>query len=144
MKKISNGDNLYHTNDFHFLNSRIEGVEELNNTKLKGLKDLIDMQFSAMKVANELAATNLHVKLEEMNRFREENKGLRSEFLSNDKYNVQHEVLRKEITEIKEARLTADGILKGKADANSVTWLRWGFVITSLLTLTLIVLRFIK
>jgi len=141
MKKITNGDTLYHTNDFHFLNSKISAVEELSETKLRGLSDLISMQFSAMKIANELAAENLHIKLNEMNKFREETKNLQNTFLPIERYELQHDVLLKDIKEIREAKALSDGELKGKADIGSMLWLRWGFIITSALTLMLIILR---
>ena len=77
------------------------------------LKEYFESKFAALDKANALAYQTLEKRLEGMNEFREALRDQTKNFITR----VEHDVLCKEVQELKEFRSE----LKGKASQNSVT-----------------------
>ena len=83
--------------------------------KIQHLEKMLELHRAYQREQVDAAYTVLHVKLDEMNKFREENKDLTARFVTREWSELQHAALADRLTKLELSRSNFDGRLVGMA-----------------------------
>ena len=125
-----------------YVDQRIDALEKgvnSNRTESISIKEYVDVRLKAISESTDLAAGLLNHRLESMNEFRAAMKDQSSLLLTKSEYQVRHDRVLAEISDLKESR----AILQGKASQHSVNYAIAFAVLSLLVSIVLSLLRII-